>query len=90
MLGCVGRVPGENDAPRPNPDYYPNPEPDITPADPNWTLRMGVGLERVSHARPVPVPTKPIPGYLRGFPDLCYALLLIEFPCCSGIKLINL
>ena len=42
MLGCVGRVPGENDAPRPDPDYYPNPEPDITPADPNRTLPLVV------------------------------------------------
>jgi len=42
MLGCFGRVPGENDAPRPDPDYYPNPEPDITPADPNRTLCTSV------------------------------------------------
>lgn len=46
MLGCAGRVPGENDAPRPDPDYYPNPEPDMTPADPNWTLALTYGFGR--------------------------------------------
>jgi len=33
-----------------------------------------MGLGRVPQTRPVPIPTKPIPAYPRGFPDPCYAL----------------
>ena len=54
MLGCAGRVPGENDAPRPDPDYYPNPEPDITPTDPNRTLMTSMPEKgEQNHQRPI-------------------------------------
>ena len=34
-----------------------------------------MGLGWVPQTGPIPVSTKPIPRYLHGFPDLCYALV---------------
>jgi len=34
----------------------------------------GMGLGRVPQTWPVPIPTRPIPGYPHGFTNLCYAL----------------
>ena len=39
------------------------------------TRATGVGFQRVTLSRPVPVPAPPIPGYPHGFVNPCHALL---------------
>ncbi len=55
------------------------------------TRATGVGFQRVTLSRPVPVPAPPIPGYPHGFVNPCHALVgnrkeLCEFRICKSVE----
>src|SRR6266545_3650848 len=49
LVGYAGRVPGKTDTTRPDPGYYPTPEPSTNPAYPDWTLDNTMLSENVNN-----------------------------------------